>query len=78
MATHIITQKTCDHPDHTTDEFSDTVSVDVWTYKAGKGRKPAPVRVDLCEPHADEEVARYSHYQRVGDPDAASNPEVRK
>lgn len=77
MATHIITQTSCDHPDHDL-EYVETVDVDVWVYKAGKGRKPAPVRINLCDEHAAEVTALFAYFQRVGDPDSASVPEVRK
>ena len=80
VSKQVIVIAKCDYPecDEIEDEATKLHEVDIWIYKAGKGRKPAPVRVDLCDDHAAEEVSRFSRYQRVGDADAATYPEVRK
>ena len=78
MSKQVTVISKCDEPGCTSKEPEATLTeVDLWFYKPGKGRKPAPVRVDLCETHLNEIATRFAHFMKVGDADNASMPENR-
>ena len=52
----VIVQTRCDYPD--CDVRNDTEQSPIWGWAHGKGRKPAPVALDLCEKHVDEVMTR--------------------
>lgn len=78
MSKKVVVISKCDYPECDSSEPEATLNeVDLWFYKPGKGRKPAPVRVDLCEPHFNETASLMNHFMRNGDSDNASMPENR-
>jgi hypothetical protein len=72
----VIVRTKCDYPD--CDVRDDTTPYSIWGYTHARGRKPAPVQIDLCEKHRLEIAALIDTFYRVGSIEYAAHPENRK
>lgn len=70
MAKEVMVVSWCDYPDcadahrESSPQGQDTTNVQVWLYVPGKGRKPRPIQIEVCEDHLAEMKALYAALTR--------------
>jgi hypothetical protein len=69
MAKEVYYRAWCDYPGCRDDHVhlingQETQPVEVWVYTPGKGRKPNPIKVEMCEEHLAEMKALYAHLSK--------------